>query len=409
MEKQIAINILKQYFNDQSYLNITLNHTLEKNNLTQTQKGRVTILVYGTIQNLLFLQYQLDEFIKGKKVKKDIKILLLISLYEHYFMKTPDYAIVNESVKIAKKRGQRVGSFVNAVLRNAFKSEKELPEDPIERLSIETSHPLWMVKMFNKQYGFEHTSMICHADNKAPLSIGRVNTLLISKEEFLKQYPDFVSGNIECSVYYSKGNIALSEAYKKGYVTVQDESSQRVALYLNPAKNSRVLDMCGAPGSKTTHLAAIMENTGTIDVYDLYEHKQKLIEQNINRLHVENTTTHVGDATLIKDQPYDYILLDGPCSGLGVLARKPEIKYHDSSDLDEIASIQEKLLENAYILLKNSGRIVYSTCTLNKKENEKQVEAFLLKHPDMKKIKEQTILPFEYESDGFYMCLMEKE
>ena len=156
-----------------------------------------------------------------------------------------------------------------------------------------------------------------------------------------------------------------------------------------------------------------MNNQGSIEAYDLYAHKIDLVQQQIQRLKVKNVHTHVGDSTLLKDvypaESFDKILCDAPCSGLGVLARKPEIKYHESSAMDEMIAIQEKLLENAYFLLKKGGNIVYSTCTLNKKENEKQIEKFMTKYPDMKKRKELTILPYQYHSDGFYMCLLEKE
>ena len=208
-----------------------------------------------------------------------------------------------------------------------------------------------------------------------------------------------------------EGNIAHTEVFKEGLVTIQDESSQMVARLLNPGEDDVVLDMCGAPGSKTTHLGTLMNNKGLIDVYDFYPHKAKLIEDNAKRLGLSNIHVHTGDSTDLSlfDKQYTKILLDGPCSGLGVLSRKPEIKYHDSNAMDEIILIQAKLLENAYSLCIKGGNIVYSTCTINKKENEKQIEKFIKKHPDMHVVGERTILPFEYHSDGFYMCLLEKD
>ena len=170
--------------------------------------------------------------------------------------------------------------------------------------------------------------------------------------------------------------------------------------------------MCCAPGSKTTHLAAIMNNQGKIIAYDLFEHKIKLVEANLKRLGVNNVELHVGDATLLKEkyseESFDKILLDAPCSGLGVMKRKPEIKYHDSRAMDTIIPLQAKLLDNAYYLLKKNGKMVYSTCTINKKENEQMIKQFLDKYPDMKIIEEKKILPYVYDSDGFYMCKLEK-
>lgn len=412
MEQKIAYEVLLAYFKDGSYLNITLNKAL-KADMNRHMKNRITRIVYGTLQNALLLEFHLKKFVK--KVKVSEKTILLMGLYEHFFMKRPDYAIVDELVTLARQeKGARTASFINAVLRHAFLEEinfEGLSEDEV--LALRTSHPLWLVKMLKKQYGQDVTIQILEADNAIPLRSGRVNTLVISRDDLIKEDPRFKRGLLsEDGVLFEGGNIASTDAFKEGKVTVQDESSQLVARLLSPEKGSEVLDMCGAPGSKTTHLAALMENTGHIDVYDLYAHKEQLIQNNLKRLHVTNVTTHTADSTKLAkmlQKQYDAILLDGPCSGLGVLARKPEIKYHDSSVMDEIIPIQANLLENAYYLLKNGGKMVYSTCTLNKKENEKQIERFICHHEDMERIEEHTILPYQYHSDGFYMCLMRKK
>ena len=378
-ERDTALDILIDYEKNESYLNITLNHTLTKD-FSPSERGLITTLVYGTIQNRLYLEYQLEPHIHTR-LKVVERMLLLMSLYQHFYLDTPDYAIVNEAVDIIKERRNK-------------------------------SHPLWLVKMLNAQYGIETTEKILHADNEVPLKSGRVNTYKISREEFLKKYPEFTPGYLSPdSVLLKEGNIAHTEAFKEGLVTIQDESSQMVARLLSPNEDDLVLDMCGAPGSKTTHLGTLMNNKGTLDVYDLYPHKAKLIKDNAQRLGLTNIHVHTGDSTdlSIFNKQYTKILLDGPCSGLGVLSRKPEIKYHDSSAMDEIIPIQAKLLENAYSLCIKGGNIVYSTCTINKKENEKQIEQFIKKHPDMHVVEERTILPYEYHSDGFYMCLLEKD
>lgn len=405
--------ILSDYERNQTFLNIALNHAFQVQK-KDFSKELVTALVYGTIQHRLMLEYQLEPSVKGKRIKLFERMVLLMSMYEHLYMNMPDYAIVNEAVRIVKKkRGRQAASFVNAILRNSFEHKRSLDDlKKEERLSIETSHPLWMVKMFIKQYGFKTCEKILHANNEVPLKSARVNTLKISREALLEKDHHFIASlHSEDCVFYQGGTIAESEAFKNGWVTIQDESSQLVGRFLSPDKGSRVLDMCCAPGSKTTHLSAIMDNTGSIDAYDLYAHKIHLVEDNAKRLGVTNLTTHVGDSTDIHcfEGEYDYILLDGPCSGLGVLARKPEIRYHDSNAMDEIILLQKKLLENAYTLCKNKGIIVYSTCTLNKKENEKQVEAFIKAHPDMHILEERTVLPYELHSDGFYMCRLRKD
>lgn len=410
-----AYRILNQYFEDESFLNIALNEELKKSELKREDKDLCTTIVYGTIQNLLFIQYQLQPYIKGKRVKKKIKTLLYLSLYQLIYLdKIPDYAVINEAVNIAKKQGYQTSKFVNAVLRNFIRNERRSLEDldELERISIETSHPLWMVKMFNKQYGLEKTKKICLEDNTPPTRSGRVNTLKASKEELLKE-GCFKEGTLsKDALLYNKGNLALTSYFKEGKVTIQDESSQLVARLLDPQKTDYVLDMCSAPGSKATHLSALMENQGKIEAYDLYEHKVKLVEYNLRRLGVKNVHIQAGDSTKLKEvypqKTFDRILLDAPCSGFGVLKRKPEIKYHDSSVMDGLVSLQALLLENAYYLLKNDGTMVYSTCTINKKENELMIQKFIEKHPDMEVIKQRTILNYEYHTDGFFMCKMKK-
>ena len=415
MERQIALEILLKFKQDKSYLNLTINAYFNRYDLTRQQKDFITRVVYGTVQNMLLLEYILKPHLH-MRVKIYEKMLLLMSLYQHEMMDSiPDYAIINEAVELSKKKkGMKTARFIHAILQKTFQSSYQLDDlPPLERISIATSHPLWLVKMFDKQYGYEETNRICHAFLEVPHHCARVNTLLTSKEALLKDSKWQEAKLSPDGLYYSGHHIASDEAFIKGYVTIQDESSQLVARLLNPQASDYVLDMCCAPGSKTTHLAMLMNNQGSIEAYDLYAHKIDLVQQQIQRLKVKNVHTHVGDSTLLKDvypsESFDKILCDAPCSGLGVLARKPEIKYHESSAMDEMIAIQEKLLENAYFLLKKGGNIVYSTCTLNKKENEKQIEKFMTKYPDMKKRKELTILPYQYHSDGFYMCLLEKE
>lgn len=415
MAREHAYTILNQYFEDQSYVNITLNEVLKNSELKREDKDLCTTIVYGTIQNLLYIQYLLQPYIKGKRVKKKVRTILYLSIYQLvYLNKIPTYAIINEAVEIAKKQGYQTSQFVNGVLRNFERNDRRsLDElDELERISIETSHPLWMVKMFNKQYGLEATKKICHEDNLTPTRSGRVNTLKISKDELLKE-DCFINGTLaKDAILYKRGNLANTSYFKEGKVTIQDESSQLVARLLDPKEDDYVLDMCSAPGSKTTHLAALMNNKGRIDAYDLYEHKVKLVKFNLRRLGVKNVFVEAYDATKLKDkydkETFDRILLDAPCSGFGVLKRKPEIKYHDSNVMDGLLPLQALLLENAYYLLKKGGTMVYSTCTINKKENEWMIQKFIDKHPDMEIEQQRTILNYEYHTDGFFMCKMKK-
>lgn len=412
MVRKLVMEILVKYQRDHSYLNILLNDRLENSSLSRIDKDLVTKIVYGTVQNKLFLEYQLAPYIEGKKVHVTIKMILLMSLYQSIFLdKIPTYAIIDEAVTLATIKDRNSGRFVNAILRNFIRQGIRPIEAPTveEVVSIETSHPLWLVKMLIKQYGEEDAKKICFSNNEVPTRVARVNTLKTTCQEVLQDTQLSKGVLSKEAVCFSSGNIANSKYYKEGLVTIQDESSQLVAPFLDPQENETILDMCCAPGSKTTHLAALMNNTGSIIAYDLFPHKIELVKQNCQRLAVTNVTCYVGDSTKITGKEcFDRILLDAPCSGLGVLKRKPEIKYHDSSVMDTLLPLQANLLEKAYYLLKNNGKMVYSTCTINKKENEFMIQKFITKHPDIKIIEERKILPFTYNSDGFYMCKLEK-
>lgn len=414
--RRIATEIVYHYQTKQSYLNLELNAALEKTPLSREDKDLITNIVYGTVQHEIYLMYQLEPFIQGK-IKAYERAVLLISFYQLIFLtKIPSYAICHEAVEITKQKyGAQRSKIVNAILRNFIRQGVRPIEttDVLERLSIETSTPLWLVKLLNKQLGSEKAVKVCHSYLQKPALAGRVNTLKASRKEILQQYPELKAGELsEDAILFEKGNIAHHELFQSGKMTIQDESSQLVARFLSPKANTYVLDMCSAPGSKTTHLSALMENTGKIEAYDIHEHKIHLIEMNAKRLGANNIFTHAMDSTLLLDiyeeETFDYILLDAPCSGLGVAARKPEIKYQAPDSMDGIIALQKQLLEVAYHLLKIGGTMVYSTCTINKKENQIQMETFIKKHPNMQMEQEKLILPYEYHSDGFYMCKLTK-
>lgn len=413
MARLLAYKVLMKYVKDDGYLNIVLNDALKHSDINRQDKDLVTKIVYGTVQNKLYLEYLLEPYLKDKKVKNNVKWILLLSAYQLIFLdKVPDYAVINEGVALSKDR--YAGKFINVILRRFNEEEKRSLDDLDEDnyLSISTSHPLWIVKMLKKQYGYKVTKKILEADNLTPNRTCRVNTLKTTKEALLKDEA-FEEGKVsEDALNYRSGNIANTSYYQNGLVTIQDESSQLVARILDPQEDDYVLDMCCAPGSKTTHLSCLMNNKGCIEAYDLFEHKIELVKNNIERLGVTNINLHVGDSTKLDEvypaNTFDKILLDGPCSGLGVMKRKPEIRYHDSSMMDTIIPLQRKLLEKAYYLLKNNGKMVYSTCTINKKENEKMIVEFIENHPDMKILKEETILNYQYNSDGFYICKLVK-
>jgi 16S rRNA (cytosine967-C5)-methyltransferase len=214
-------------------------------------------------------------------------------------------------------------------------------------------------------------------------------------------------------VIYSLGNIAHTDAFKRGYVTIQDEASQLVALQVAPKPGERVLDMCAAPGGKATHLAELLQGTGEVVANDIYAHKCALIEETVKRLSLTNVTISNHDALKLSKihfrESFDHVLLDAPCTGWGVIGRKPEIKYFtNETKQDDLMALQAQLLEVASFLVKVGGRLVYSTCTLNKGENEVQVQRFLSTHPTFECLEEQTVLPHTNNTDGFYIATLRK-
>lgn len=415
--REAAVTIL-QRVDQGAYLNLTLNAFLEKEKLTRVDADFLTRLVYAVESHRLYLDYGLKQILETKKVRNyEYRVLLVAYAQMLYFDKVPDYAIINESVAMVKnKRGKQAAGFINALLHRLLENKEPSLDhlDKLEQWSIYYSHPLWLVKMFTKQYGLDQTLDILKSNQEVPLLCARVNTLKTTREELLASYPYLTAGKLaQNSVFFPSGNIAHHPLFREGKISVQDEASQAVVEYMGLKDGMKVLDMCAAPGSKTTHMASLMHNTGTIHAYDIYEHKIALIESNAKRLGCSNIVAKAYDATKLLDieekESFDAILLDGPCSGLGVLGRKPEIRYHDSTIMDGLLPLQAQLLKTAEKLLKKGGIMVYSTCTLNKKENQKNIEKFVADCPWMTLEKEQTIFPMTFHSDGFYMAKLVKK
>ena len=295
---------------------------------------------------------------------------------------------------------------------------RELPEDKKEYLSVKYSHPIELINIFLKDYSLEETEKILIENSVVKNDSIRVNTLKTTKEEVIKYFEEH---NIPYSISYDTNNglivyesIIKTDLFKKGKITIQDISSQMVSEVLNPEENCYVLDCCSAPGGKTAHLSSIMNNTGKIFACDIYEHKIKLMNKNFKRLGVENVKTQLIDARKIKDyakaEAFHYILADVPCSGLGVISHKVDLKYKvDINKINDIVVLQKEILDNTKSLLKKGGYYVYSTCTINKDENERQIARFLEENDDFEKVYERQILPFENHNDGFYICKLKKK
>jgi len=418
--RKLAMEAIEKILYKGGYTSIVINEYLKKFEFSPQEKALFTILVMGTVERKITLEYFLEPFLK-KKQKPWLASLLLMSVYQIVYMDVKDYFVVDEAVNLANVYDKNIGGFVNGVLRNFLRTPvREINEitDTVKRLSVEYSTPEWLVAYLLKDYDKNQVAGIIDLRKDTRWNPIRVNTLLSSNEEvenFLKlRRINYKKSPLVQNGYFVEENVLDLPLFKDGKITIQDMASQLVSEVLNPKEDSIVLDMCSAPGSKTCHMAAIMKNTGRIYACDIHDHKLKLMKKNFERLDVQNVILEGIDARLVqtkvKPESFDFILVDTPCSGLGVVSHKADLKYNMTLDhINEIIELQSQIIESSYSILKKNGYLVVSTCTINKKENEAQTNQFILNHPDMVKVYEKTTMPYEDECDGFYICKMQKK
>ncbi|WEG73172.1 16S rRNA (cytosine(967)-C(5))-methyltransferase RsmB [Vagococcus intermedius] len=438
----VAMNLLTKVETQQAYSNLVINQAMNEAQLSEKDGRLLTEIVYGTISRKLTLEFYLAPFIeKAKKVDPWVRQLLLLSLYQlEYLDRVPAHAIVDEAVEIAKVRGNIGASkFVNGVLRTIQREgvpSLETVTDSIERLSIEISMPRWLTEKFIADIGLEETRALGLSLFEPSRVSARVNTALVSREEAIESVSD---DGIEVEesklspvgITGKKGFLAGSWLFKEGKLTIQDETSMLVAPSLQIEPSHQVLDACAAPGGKSTHMATYIDETlgGKITALDIHKHKVKLINDNAERLHVaERIDAMILDARKVDetfaDNSFDRILADVPCSGLGLLRRKPDIKYSKkASDFANLPSIQLGILESLVPKLKVGGIMTYSTCTVSKEENQAVVQTFLEKYPEFEAIDVMgcddlqatdglpsvTIYPHHYQTDGFFICCLRRK
>ncbi|PKM89747.1 MAG: 16S rRNA (cytosine(967)-C(5))-methyltransferase RsmB [Firmicutes bacterium HGW-Firmicutes-10] len=405
--REEAYHILTQVVVHKQYANLLLKNCKGD----PVDMPLITRIVYGTLQHFRFLEYQWADLI-SKRPPEEIVVLINMSVYQKYMMdKVPPYAIINEAVSIAKKvlKGQYAG-LVTAILRQVLTrhSRPVILENKAEQLATETSHPVWLVHMWRKQLGEEATEVICHKNNLTPPLYVRVNTLRSNLDEVLSTGLFTVSDD-QLGSLIADPKVVKHDIFTSGKVIIQDENSQRVCVFADVKPNEIVMDVCSAPGTKTVQLAAMMQNKGKILALDVHPHRIKLVDQLVERSGAAIISTLVADATnlpqSIKGSIFDTVLIDAPCSGLGVLRRKPDIKMTIMpSDLDQIQKLQESILKESSGCVKVGGKLIYATCTINKKENQQQISSFLLTHPQFELVEEQQYLPHQNDADGFYMA-----
>ena len=422
--RELAINILYKIENGEGYSNIELDKEFNRNDIEDIDKGLATELVYGVLTWKITIDEVIKQYskIRLKKISPWILNILRIGIYQIVFLdRIPESAAVNESVKLAKKYGHEASSkFTNAILRKVEKNELEklmdyISKKPIledEIISIATSHPLWLVDELLKEYDKKFLTELLNANNiKAPITL-RTNLIRTSREDLMKLLKlkgvDCEEGNLPHSI-----RVKSISDFSNGLFVVQDEAAQMACLKLNPKPGEKVLDACSAPGGKTTYLADLMNNKGEIDAWDIHEHRVKLVENvakklGITIINAECKNAEIPNAGLNKK--YDKILLDVPCTGIGVIRKKPDIKWsRNPEDIEQLSTIQEEILNTCSEYLKNGGKLVYSTCTIFKRENHMQIEKFLKSHSDFKLIEEISLYPHINNTDGFYIAVLERK
>lgn len=443
-----AFLALRQIERDDAYANIAFKQVLNQYKLSSQEARLAAQITYGSTRMRLALDHMLSHFLKKPldELMMELKIILRLSLFQLHYLETEPYAAVNEGVALTKKYASpKLAGLTNAVLRNYLRADKAslLPakdDDFREYLNVTLSFPVWLVDYLLAHYTPEEAEAFCiHANTHRGIAI-RANTLKISAADLAQA---LAAENIQTSsagyapetlrLTGEAGNLAAQHFFRDGYFIVQGLSSQLVAHALSPAPGSRVLDLCAAPGGKTTHLAALMNNSGEIHAFDIHPHKAALIQANAERLGVDIIQAEVADSRELPetyDCWADYILLDAPCSGLGTLGVRADSRFRkENASVGQLARLSYELLESAARYLRKGGRICYSTCTITEDENGANVHRFLVEHPDftlvplaglrkfMPEYKDKLasgeiqLLPFMDDKgmDGFYIALLEKK
>lgn len=441
--RKIALKILIE-IKDGAFSNIALDKYLSDVK-DKRDRGLITEMVYGVIRLQNRLDFIIKDFSKiGIKKMDDVVILVLrLGLYQLLYLdRIPQSAAVNETVNAIKGMTNKgaVG-FVNGLLRNFIRKQDSFsfpgPEDLKSYMVDYLSHPAWLVEYWQEYYGTEKTIELCTYNNQAADLFIRINTLKYSEEEFLTIYKkediELRSTNIP-QTYMLKNSSSVENLplFKEGGFIVQGLAASLAGHILNPLPGMKVLDMAAAPGGKTTHLADLMKNKGEIIALDIYDHKLELIKENCQRLGVKIVKTEKQDSsTYHVDDKFDMILLDAPCSGLGLIRQKPEIRWTKSKDdIQELAIIQMGMLENAINLLKKDGVLLYSTCTLTREENQDNIKKIINLYKEelrLKDIKEELsrlglenkytvmengyleLFPSEDNTEGFFIAKLQKK
>lgn len=423
--RDIVLNILMDIETNKTFSNQAISKALSKNQFEDKRdRAFITRLAEGVMEQLITLDYTINQFSKTKvnKCKPMIRCILRMGVYQILYMESvPDSAACNESVKLAKAHGfGSLSGFVNGVLRNIARSKESIPEpsndeSSVEYLSVKYSMPQWLCDKLKKDYPEQYIKILegCFWDRATAI---RVNETKISRDELKKELEE-AGITVEYGNYDEKA-LLISDydfikrvpGYKKGYFTVQDESSMQAVRAAGIKPGDVVIDVCAAPGGKTTCAAEYLNGIGKLYSMDVSEDKLELIEENVDRLGFDNVEISCQDATEhIDGMSADVVIADLPCSGLGIIGRKNDIKYRlEEKQLEELCSLQRRILDNVQSYVKTEGTLLYSTCTINPQENQGNVAYFMEKHKDFRLIEERLFLQGVDSCDGFYYAVFKR-
>lgn len=409
MMRKWVWNALIAVVKDKTYSNLYLRNHLQE--VEPQDRALAVNIFYGTLQNYALCESIWKRYLDpNAKVSLSTSILLTMSVYQLLFLnKVPAYAVVNDAAKLA---GPRARGIVNAILRKVADNPKpSYPSDPVQALALSTSLPEWLLRLWIAQYSPKQAFGFAKATTKTYPMVVRINPLRFSKEQ-ADAHPrlEKLQGIWQDDpLYIYKGNdFAHDPLYVEGKISAQDPGSYRIAKWANPKPGQHILDLCAAPGTKTMAMAEMANNEAFFQAQDLHEHRTKLIENDAKRLGLDHIQAIAKDSTQAGQEQYDVVICDVPCTGYGVLGRKPDMKLRlNPDDIDSLLPLQQNLLEAGAAQTKAGGDLIYSTCTLDTKENERQVKAFLERHPEFTLDQEETLEPSDVNG-GFYLCRLLK-
>jgi len=424
INRKTAMETLTAIENNKAYSHIALNSFIAANN--PDNPAQVREMVYGVLKNKLYVDYILSQLIATppSKLKNNARTILRMGIYQMIFMQSvPDYAAVNESVNLAKKFARGQSGFINGVLRGYIRGRSEMASPDRETslvrfLSVQYSYSEWIIALWLSCYDADFVEALLAAGNETPRLTLRVNRLKATPESLLLKLAEegfeAETSPIEPNAIYVKGsNLLKSALFLSGSFSVQDESSMLAVDLLDPKPGELIIDLCAAPGGKTLYIAEKMQNHGRVLAWDFYDHKLALLNQAALRNGLTIIETSQRDSRIVDTHLAglaDRVLVDAPCSGLGVVRRKPEIKYvPDSGQIGQLAEQQLTLLETASTYLKPEGVLIYSTCTISSLENEQVVKKFLSRNTAFDCVEQKQLFPHIHHTDGFFMAKLIKK